>query len=76
MDNNTNNDNKRYWLPDTAYNILKWVGLIALPALAWCVSVIAPAWGLPHVTEIVTTLNALGTLVGILIGASTLKPQE
>lgn len=75
MDNKTGNT-KQYWLPDTAYNILKWVGLIALPALAWCVSVIAPAWGLPHVTEIVTTLNALGTLVGILIGASTLKAKE
>lgn len=75
MDNKTD-DTKQYWLPDTAYNILKWVGLIALPALAWCVSVIAPAWGLPHVTEIVTTLNALGTLVGILIGASTIKAKE
>ena len=65
-----------YLLPDRAYTVLKWLGLIALPAIAWCINVIAPAWGLPHAGEIVTTVNAIGTLIGILIGASAIKASK
>ncbi len=52
------------------YDILKWVGLIALPALAVFYNVLGEAWGLPYVDEIVTTLNAVGVLIGTLIGVS------
>lgn len=68
----TGEENK-YLLPDKAYAALKWVALIALPALAVFVHVVGPAWGLPYVDQIVTTLNALGTLIGAVIGASELK---
>lgn len=58
-------------MSNKVYDILKWVGLIALPAVAWFVSVIAPVWGIPNADAIVTTLNAAGALLGVLIGAST-----
>ncbi|MBW3077677.1 phage holin [Bifidobacterium simiiventris] len=62
------------WLiPNRAYDILKWVALIVLPALAVFTQVVAPAWNLPYADQIVTTLNALGVLVGAIIGASALK---
>ena len=64
----TGKENK-YLLPDKAYKALKWVALIALPALAVFVHVVGPAWNLPCVDQIVTTLNALAVLVGALIGA-------
>lgn len=35
----------------------------------------APAWGWPHVDAIVTTLNALGILAGVLIGVSAIKQR-
>lgn len=57
-------------LSDNIYNILKWAGLIALPALAVFVGVVFPVWGIPYTDAIVTTLNALGILIGALIGAS------
>lgn len=68
-----------YLLPDKAYEILKWVALIALPAVAWLVGVVGPQWGLPHCGEIVTTINAVGVFVGALIGVSQLtatKPDD
>lgn len=68
----TGKENK-YLLPDKAYAALKWVALIALPALAVFAHVVGPAWGLSYVDQIVTTLNALGTLIGAVIGASALK---
>lgn len=66
----------QYFLPDNVYNVLKWVGLIALPALAVFYSIIAPAWGLPYADQVVLTLNALGVLIGTLIGASQLTASE
>ena len=60
-------------IPDTAYNILKWIGLIVLPGFAWFVGQVAPEWGWENVDAIVKTLNSLGTLIGVLIGVSTLN---
>ena len=52
------------WLiPDKAYDVLKWVGLVVLPALSLFVGTVGPAWGWTHVDAIVTTLNALGIRV-------------
>lgn len=62
------------WLiPNRVYDVLKWIGLIACPALAVFVQAVGPAWGLDSVGAIVLTLNALGALIGVLIGASALK---
>lgn len=59
-----------YLLPDKAYQVLKWVGLILMPALAALIGAVGPAWGLPHVDAIVLTINALGVFIGAVIGAS------
>lgn len=71
----TGKENK-YLLPDKAYAALKWVALIVLPALAVFAHVVGPAWGLPYIDQIVTTLNALGTLIGAVIGASAVKARD
>ena len=69
-----------YIIPDGVYQILKWAGLIALPALAVFVSTVGQAWGMdPGLSNaIVTTLNALGVLVGALLGISQAsgKPSD
>lgn len=57
-------------LSDNLYNTLKWVGLIACPALAVFYGVIAPVWNLPFADAVVTTINAIGVLIGTLIGIS------
>jgi len=54
-------------LNDRVYEILKWVGLVCLPALAWYVVEI----GIENAEQIAKILNATGTLLGILIGVST-----
>ena len=71
---------KHYFLPENAYQILKWAGLIALPAIAVFVGTVGQAWGMDAGLQnaVVTTLNAAGVLVGVMIGASqaTSKPTE
>lgn len=69
-------EENNYILPDEAYKVLKWLALIALPALAVFVHVVGPAWNLPCVDQIVTTLNALAVLVGALIGVSQLTAAK
>lgn len=69
-----------YIIPDYVYKLLKWAGLIALPAIAVFVSTVGQAWGMdPGLSNaIVTTLNATGVLVGALLGISqaTGKPGD
>jgi len=60
-------------ISDKLYNILKWVALIALPAFSWFYQLMANTWGLPYSSEVATTLSGVGTLIGILIGVSTLQ---
>jgi hypothetical protein len=60
-------------IPNKVYDVLKWVGLIAFPGMAWFVGQVGPVWGMPRVDAVVTTLNCAGTLLGILIGVSTLN---
>lgn len=62
-----------YLLPSDVYKVLKWAGLILMPALAALVGAVGPAWGLPRVDSIVLTINALGTFIGVVIGASQMS---
>lgn len=70
--------NKTYLLNDKTYELLKWAGLIAFPAVATFIGVIGAVWGWPDTDAIVTTLNAIGVLIGALIGVShaTAKTDE
>ena len=69
-----------YIISDRLYKVLKWAGVIVFPALATFVGTVAPAWGMePALSDaIVTTLNAVGTLMGavLVVSAATAKPSE
>lgn len=60
----------QYLLPDKAYNILKWVGLVALPAVGTFVGTVGTAVNWEPTTIAVTVITAAGTLVGTLLGVS------
>lgn len=60
----------QYLLPDKAYNILKWVGLVALPAVGTFVGTVGTAVNWEPTTIAVTVITATGTLVGALLGVS------
>ena len=60
-------------LPDKIYNILKWIALVAIPAIGVFYFTISKIWGLPYGAEITATLDALALLIGTLIGVSHLS---
>ena len=58
-------------LNDNVYKVLKWLGLIVLPAIATLVKAIFPVWNLPYADAIATTCTSLGVFVGAIIGVSS-----
>ena len=60
----------KYMIPDKLYNILKWVCLIAIPAISIFYATLAPIWGWYDSHAIVITLDAVAVLIGTLIGIS------
>lgn len=60
-------------LPDKVYNVLKWVCMILLPAIATLWFALGKIWGFPYLAEIEATIIAVDTFLGALIGISTLQ---
>ena len=58
-------------LPDKLYDILKWVTMIVLPALATAYVGLAAIWGWPYADEVAKTTAVICTLLGALLGIST-----
>lgn len=58
-------------LTNKAYDILKWIAQILLPALATLYFAIASVWGLPYSEQVVGTISAVDVFLGALLGIST-----
>lgn len=67
---------KEYIIPSKIYQVLKWAGLIACPAIATFIGSVFPAWGIPNADAVVLTLNATGVLIGALIGVSAATSKQ
>lgn len=55
------------------YDILKWIALVALPAIGTLYFALASIWGLPYGEQIVGTITAIDCFIGALIGVSTMQ---
>ena len=53
------------------YDVLKWIVVIVLPALAFLYSQLAGIWGLPFADAIPDTINAVALFVGTSLMIST-----
>lgn len=63
-------------LSNKVYDILKWVAIIVMPALATLVKVVFTIWNLPFGTEIATTITAIATFIGALLMISNANYQK
>lgn len=60
-------------LDNKVYDVLKWVALVVLPAIATLYTALAGVWGLPFAEEIPATITAVDLFIGALLGVSTAK---
>jgi len=58
-------------LSNKAYDVLKYIALIALPALQVFWLTIGKIWDLSYTVEIGATIGAVALLLGTLLGVST-----
>ena len=60
-------------LSNKLYDILKWVVIIVLPALATLYAALAGVWAWPYPDEVVTTITAVDTFIGAVLCISTVN---
>lgn len=58
-------------MSNSAYDILKKVALIILPALATLWLTLGKIWGLPYTTEIGATITAIAVFLGTCLEVSS-----
>ena len=58
-------------MSDKLYNVLKYIALIALPAVGTLYAALAGIWGFPYGEQVVGTIRAVDTFMGVLLGIST-----
>ncbi|MBQ2348195.1 MAG: phage holin [Clostridia bacterium] len=59
-------------LSNKTYDTLKWTAQYLLPALGTLYFSVSQIWGLPYGEEIVGTITAVDTFLGVLLGLSSL----
>ena len=57
-------------ISNKVYDTLKWIAQYLLPAAATLYFALAGIWGFPYGEQIVGTITALDTFLGVLLGLS------
>lgn len=55
------------------YDVLKWIAVVVLPALGTLYFALAGIWGFPYGEQIVGTITAVDTFLGVLLGISAVQ---
>lgn len=58
-------------LSNKVYDVLKYIALYMLPAMATLVLTLGGIWHVPYAEAIAGTITAIDTFIGALIGIST-----
>lgn len=60
-------------MSNKTYDALKYVALIALPAVIALYGVVGVTWEIPETDRVLTTAAAVNTCIGALLGISSVK---
>lgn len=69
-------DTSTPWLSNKAYGFLKFLAMIALPALGTLYFALAQIWGLPGGEQVVGTVIAVDTFLGVVLGISSAQYNQ
>lgn len=58
-------------MSDSVYDKLKFLAMIVLPAIATLYFTLAGIWGFPYGEQIVGTITAIDTFLGVILGISS-----
>lgn len=60
-------------MKNEVYDVLKWVAMLLLPALATLVATVGAIWGLPYADQISQTIVAVNAALAMVLGISTIN---
>ena len=60
-------------MSNKVYDVLKYVTQIGLPALGTLYFALSNIWGFPYAEQVVGTISAIVTFLGVLLGISSAK---
>ena len=58
-------------ISNSLYNKLKFIALVLLPAISTLYYTFATTWSLPNTTNVIGTITAIDTFLGVMLGIST-----
>ena len=58
-------------MSNKVYDVLKFIAQVVLPALGTLYFALAGIWGFPYGEQIVGTITAVDTFLGVILGIST-----
>lgn len=63
-------------LTNKTYDRLKWIAQYLLPALGTLYFTVSGIWGLPYGEQVVGTITAVDTFLGVVLGVSAAGYQK
>lgn len=60
-------------MSNKVYDVMKWIAMYLIPAVGTLYFALAGIWDFPYGEEIVGTLTAVDTFLGVILGISTAK---
>lgn len=60
-------------MSNKVYDVLKYIAQIVLPAIGTLYFALAGIWGFPYGEQIVGTITAVDTFLGVLLGISSMN---
>lgn len=63
-------------LSNKVYDALKWIAMYLLPAAGTLYFALSGIWGLPYGEEVVGTITAVDTFLGVILGISTAQYKK
>ena len=58
-------------MSNKVYDVLKWIAMYFLPAIGTLYFALSGIWNLPSGEQVVGTITAVDTFLGVLLGIST-----
>lgn len=63
-------------MSNKVYDVLKYITQIGLPALGTLYFALSNIWGFPYAEQVVGTISAIVTFLGVLLGISSAKYKK
>lgn len=63
-------------MSNKTYDVLKWIAMVALPAIGTLYFALAGIWGFPYAEQVVGTITAVDTFLGVMLGISSAQYKK